>query len=509
MSTYAARYFAAVLVLVSGLPVAAAPKIRVPGVSKEFSIPAGGVKLRVPACTESQPLPAPAIHASRPADGAAIYKPEVFWRHAQLLGVWSGFGTFVLLAEMKYPPPASGSAPETAEAFREQWQAYPRPPDEKEAARWSQLFFKEKIIRTTQVNRTGDVYWRRLETENRKLALFVGHGEIGGQRRTIALSINWINFPGNDDGKWHRLAERCALSLKLTPLPKSKLSGTAGSYAERLAQAEKSISGLRGWYVRKTTNYIFISNQRNRSEMRRLQNDLELARKIFHRYFPIPPGQSGVGVVKLFAERDEYLRYVGPAMAWTGGVWNPSVRELLVSPLGTDVDDKMEEKFLREVALHEGFHQYIFYASRETNPALWINEGCAQFFENSSPRRGEIGTLDDATEKKLSRAAAAAEDDLRRFISLDHAGFYAEKEREHNYALAHALLYYLLRGAPALGEKEFAALPRRYIEALRETRNPKTAQERTFADIDTRELAAKLKAFWSDRRQLRKAERYQ
>ena len=321
------------------------------------------------------------------------------------------------------------------------------------------------------------------------------------------LRIGWEKAGVGSDAEWIRLAERCAASVCLIPV-RHAAGEKPGTYAERLAQAQKSISGMRGWYIRETPNYIFATNQRNRSDMRRLQNDLELARELFKRYFPPAAERCGVGVVKLFAERGEYLRYVGQNLQWTAGIWNSGVRELIVSPLGGKADDRIAEKHLREVALHEGFHQYIFYAANEIDPALWFNEGCAQFFETSQLRQGEAGVLDKNTESKLAGAAQAAGTDLKRFVSLDHKGFYSDGEREHNYALAHALCYYLLRGAPAMGESRFAAIPRRYIEALRRSRNLDAARSEAFKGIDTRELAAKLKAFWRDRQQIQRAKRY-
>ena len=162
---------------------------------------------------------------------------------------------------------------------------------------------------------------------------------------------------------------------------------------------------------------------------------------------------------------------------------------------------------MRKVALHEGFHQYIFYVSGEVNPALWFNEGCAQFFENCSPRDGVIGTPDRQTATKLAAAVAQCRD-LEAFIRLSHTEFYAANTRTRNYALSYALCYYLLRGAPALGEKKFAAIPTRYIAELRRTRDLDKAREFAFAGIDMRELLVKLKKFWSDREQQARARGY-
>ena len=130
------------------------------------------------------------------------------------------------------------------------------------------------------------------------------------------------------------------------------------------------------------------------------------------------------------------------------------------------------------------------------------------FFEHSSPQQGDFGTLDEELEQKLSQTVSDAPDNLKKFLLLDYEGYYAEKKRDFNYDLGHALMYYLLRGAPALGEKEFAELPARYLEALRATGDNEKAMARILENLDTKKLSASLKKFWSSRSQIQKAKRF-
>lgn len=485
------------------LPSAAAPRHKTRGAGKEFSLPDAGIRIRVPAGVASQLLPSLKIYATKRSDGTALYLPEDIWRHFQTLAVWSGQGAAVELARMEFPPPDGRDKFLSIADARRKWDAYSSPPGDAEVMRWAKRFFGADADTLTELRSSGDFRWKRLECRGGSQSVLFGYGENAGETYMYMFRLHWR---GGNEKEWRRLAERCAVAAKKIPLRKSE-AARPGTYAERLEQAKKSISGLRGWYIRETPNYIFISNQRSRGDMRRLQTDLELAREIFASYFPGRGDRCTVGVVKLFAERGEYLKYVGSELKWTAGVWMPAIRELAVSPLGVKMDDKTVERYMRNVALHEGFHQYIFYACGEVNPALWINEGCAQFFETSLPRQGEVGLLDKQTELKLARAAAAGHD-LARFVRLDHQGFYAEGERDLNYALAHALCYYLLRGAPALGETKYAAIPMRYMYELRRTRNPDKAREHAFSGIDLNELENKHKAFWRSKSQLQKAKLY-
>ena len=281
-----------------------------------------------------------------------------------------------------------------------------------------------------------------------------------------------------------------------------------GSYAARLAGAKKSIEGLSGWYIVETPHYIFVTNQANRKVIRQLQGDLEAARKGFQLYFPARDDAAAVGVVKVFAKRQEYLQHLPPGREWSAGLWSSATQELLVSPPGFKTDKKTAAKQIREVTLHEAFHQYIFDASGESHAAPWFNEGSAEFFERSLPQQGDFGILDAETERQLAQTVARAPGDLKDFLLLDQAGYYAGNRRLFHYRLGHALMYYLLRGAPALGEKEAADLPARYLEALRATRNGRRATERILIGLDTGKLAAQLKNFWSSRSALQRARRY-
>lgn len=492
--------------------VEAAPKSRPrPAAGRTVTLSEAGVKLRMIPNAEIRMLSPPQIAAVRKSDGASFYTAQELWSHAQILAVWEGKDVTVRLAEVKFPPLAEPDKFVPGSEISK-WEQYDRVPGSDELRRWTESFSGEKVAEITKLSGSGDLLWCNLQTGKPESRIYFGYAKNNGSLRMLFLFFLWKEPAGPRGREEIRTADNCALSVRM--IPRSAENGAApsapvpdGSYALRLAQAKKSIAGMRGWYIRETPNYIFVSNQRSRNDMQRLQNELESAREIFRRYFPPDDERSCVGVVKLFGHREEYLRYAGEGQEWTGGSWNTGTQELLVSPLDPGYDSKTSEKFMRRVTLHEGFHQYIYYVSHEINPDLWFNEGCAQFFELTDLRHGDVGTFDKATEARLMAAVDRADDDLARFLSLTVEQFYEENEREQNYALSYALMYYLLRGAPANGDKTFAALPRRYIEALRKTQDLAQARDMALEGIDTRELADRLKRFWRDRKKLRKARR--
>lgn len=518
MNTFGHRYlplaFAAILVFAVSIPAGAAPKNKPRSSSgRTVTLSEAGIKLRMVPNAEQQMLPPLQIGGTLKSDGTPYYRTQDLWLHSQLLSLWGGEDVTAALASVKFPPAAK---PDELVRIDEpsKWTPYDRVPEDAELRRWAECFSGERVTEITKLSGISDYSWRRLQTGKPESCLYFGIGKNSGAPRMLFLFFRWRDPQGARTREWSRLADSCALSVRVisrtssgseSAASRSESSASSSYYAERLAQAKKSIAGMRNWYIRETPNYIFISNQRSRNDIQRLQSDLEAARGIFRRYFPPEEERACVGVVKLFGHREEYLRYAGAGFEWTGGLWNSGTRELLVSPLDPQFDSKAIEKFMREVTLHEGFHQYIFYASGEVSPALWFNEGCAQFFERSDPRHGEVGSLEKDDEARLAAAADSADDDLARFLSLDHEQFYDAREREQNYALAYALMYYLLRGAPANGENAFAAVPGRYIEALRKTKDLSRAQAIAFEGIDTRKLASRLKNFWHDKKQLRKA----
>ena len=462
-----------------------------------------GLALTVPAGVESRLLSSPVAHSSDSHDGKELYLPITLWRHSQTVALWQGNGIVIKLAQIEYKVPPLTTVPQSAPLLRRQWRKFAKAPEKRELLEWVTAFSGVRLVSGAPLESGGRIKWQRFDAAGgpKSISVFYGQGNYRGEARRFVLLV-----AGASERQCDALLRSTKLTWKEAAAPASQRKGRTPAHTERLEQARRSIAGLKGWYILETANYIFVTNQTNRNDVTRVQTDLEAARSVFREYFPLPKdARKNVGVVKVFNRRDEYLRYVGENMKWSGGVWNSAVRELVVSPPSFEADARIKEIILRNVCLHEGFHQYIFYYCAETSPALWINEGCAQFFEYSFPRRRLIGDLPPLLEKRLAEAAAKAPDDLARFIRLDHAGFYREGERNQNYALAHALAYYLLRGAPAHGEHKYASIPMRYFSSLRRTRDREIALTTAFTGVDTKRLAARLKAFWRDRKQIEKA----
>ena len=117
--------------------------------------------------------------------------------------------------------------------------------------------------------------------------------------------------------------------------------------------------------------------------------------------------------------------------------------------------------------------------------------------------------LPDPLKRRLARLFAFKKKyNLDELIRMNREQFYNRETRDRNYLLANALVYYLLKGAPANGQKEYAGIMSRYYLTFSKTRNPETAQKAAFGTVDLKRLSADLTAFWNDERQIRRSIRY-
>ena len=348
-------------------------------------------------------------------------------------------------------------------------------------------------------NTAAFLIWPSRE-ENRKFLLLVTSAaarDAGQFRKAAGQLADSVEFFRPD------------ASATVRRLNRNTAAGSETMQASR-ERVIRNIRNLSGWWYLESPNYIFVSNQTDRRGMERLRREIERARNCFMSWFPPQVRINEVSVVRIFNDRDEYTRYVGGEMEWTGGVWQPARRELVISPLSWDASEERQREAIAKIAFHEGFHQYLHYASGELHFPLWFNEGCAEFFEGIEFRGAtSLVGLPDPLKRRLARLFAFKKKyDLDELIRMNREQFYNRETRDRNYLLANALVYYLLKGAPANGQKEYAGIMSRYYLTFSKTRNPETAQKAAFGTVDLKRLSADLTAFWNDERQIRRSIRY-
>ena len=498
---------AAVLLAVLSAPAAT------PRLGREEFVPGSGVRIRMFRGMEQSPLQPPRAGVRR-SDQAHVVAVGEQWIYSQCLGNWKGPGLTAMLGEVKFapPPPLQFATPEELEtAFVPL--AADSEPDAAALLKWINAFCPEGKFTGLEPAFSGNnskVRRFRPGAPDAPEAYLITRDGI---RRRRVVVVYRFEAPSREREAWAKLCRRSAAAAGFWEVA-SKTEPSGGSVrrsAARQAGVERAIAGIRGlkgWWYRETPNYVFISNQRDRRDLRLVQRDLERARQIYLRYYRSDAAVTMIGVVRIFETREEYLRYVDPGMEWSGGYWSPSRLELVVSPLPRNVPDSVQDKVLRSTAFHEGFHQFLHYAAGMAESGMWFNEGNAEFFEHLSLRGGSFTVSVTDEEVEEIRRLLRSDFDLEAFMKLDREAFYETSGRNRNYKLAFALLYYLLKGAPAENQRTYAAIPFVYFRELAATRNDAAARRAALSGVDAAAFNAAFRSFWNDRGRLRKAGRY-
>ena len=265
-------------------------------------------------------------------------------------------------------------------------------------------------------------------------------------------------------------------------------------------EARKSIENYDTWWSAEAEGYTILSDVHTdigKSVIRDLQETLPALRKAFAKLVPPIAHDNDASLIRLFQSRDDYVRYVGKEQAWTGGVWIPGRRELVLTQ-GTDKAEMMR------IIRHESFHQYLSYAYATIPPAPWMNEGHACFFENARVDSKKKITIDEDPARcpllveNIELAVAL----LPQVLQADYPTFYSGNatERSLKYAVAWGLAYYLQKGAPLERNTPFRSILQDHAAALAQTRSYSEATQQAFSQIDMPVFQDNFREFWLKRR---------
>ncbi|OGV63621.1 MAG: hypothetical protein A2283_10410 [Lentisphaerae bacterium RIFOXYA12_FULL_48_11] len=265
-----------------------------------------------------------------------------------------------------------------------------------------------------------------------------------------------------------------------------------------------SIKNMKDWWYAETENYIFLSNLKSnyRVTIKDLQERIEYLRNAFEQFMPPRKDITAISVVRAFSSADEYVSYVDKDMAWSWGLWSPTHKELVIRPIEGAGAKVQREEFFR-IVFHEAFHQYIYYAFDQNSPAVWFNEGHADFYSAAliNDRKFYIGE-NSSSVKAVDEMVRTKTIDIHRLIHLTYEQFYDESReiRHKNYALAWALIYYLRKSAPLDSPAKYAKILDKYSDALWETKDKDKATEIAFETIDINSLQRDFILFWTSQR---------
>ena len=286
-----------------------------------------------------------------------------------------------------------------------------------------------------------------------------------------------------------------AKPLSVTPSSGKLAAGEIPDHPSRTA-ARKSIANMKDWWYAETPEYIFLSDIRSatgKALVKDLQTTMPALRGAFARLVPPFEDASDVSVVRIYEEREAYKQYVGKESEWSIGLWAPMRRELIILSQGKDRDHTLE------IIRHEGFHQYLFYATSMADNAMWFNEGHACFFEPSEvDAKGRVEIPEDNRVNHLLANLEAATQLLPKIIRADRSGFYggSDQQRSISYTTAWALVYFLRKGVPSQNLSDYASILDTYLKKLAETKDGAAATAAAFEGISMKKLQNDFADFW-------------
>jgi len=505
-----------------------------------------GLKIKLMPKSTSEPLPPPRAYTYTFTRGSETWKQEMYdprelWLRSQHAGRWSdGDGNVLTLARITRPMPRGfGSEHVTEETYDEvRARSASQPPSQ-----WTVKHLSEWVADFTGVVGARAVRERASSLRIQDLLRFELSGAPAGcfayavvlrcsGTKTSSEDAPWIFIQVDVNPLIAVRKARMAIRKKLLPSlaisvfkkkPLAKHSarfqlGDGSAVGTRSTEFEESrqrviqsIRNMREWWYVETRNYIILSNLRSkhRAMVKALQTDIEILRTAYRRFLPPRAEISAVSVLRVFATSGEYAAFVGPQYAWSGGLWLPSRKELVIRPIDWGSSRQQRERVLR-VTYHEAFHQYLFYAMDMRPASVWFDEGHAAFFENTRIGNGKLYVNEDEDRLKLlQQMPGHTRRAIPSLLRMSHADFYAgtQQMRADNYALAWALIYYLRKAAPLEKPPRHAEILDLYADALWATGDGSAATSKAFEHTRMNALIADFISFWSSKQKRGKARR--
>ena len=342
----------------------------------------------------------------------------------------------------------------------------------------------------------GRADWYREEIESGLDALersFTGSAEELAEWERLWGGTGIGRFVKLADGR--RYYVELAFAEKVREAEAERLLGKlAGSVSAATGRTPGAASAK--WWELATPDYRFVTDLDRRQGakfIRDSQAELGLMRGLYEKYVP-PQKPVAQCKVRLFRSIGGYRAYrltTGAADYVTDGLWDPSRDELLVAA----ADVRKAQVTMR----HEGFHQYLDYATGRGDHAMWFNEGHAAFFENVKfdPRRKLAEVIEQGNRAKwVERDPVSIANALGSVILMSPDEFYSGDVNLH-YCASWALVYFLERGAYASKEFEpYRAVCPRYLELMKGGASRDEATAAAFGPVMNRNLAEDFMQFW-------------
>jgi len=510
---------AAFILFVCSLELNASSKSRIRYGGKQNDMPSAGLKFI--SFRDMTPIPfAPPksdrlwIARTEPEKKIPGYHPQSLWMHDQVLGQWKSSMMTILVAEMRYNAPANIPRinPKFDDVSRESYSFWKSSVEHKWAKtdilNWMEFFAGARLSRepTPVKNCKSPTYIFESSQSSDNTMFFHVKDKRDPQRQFAFFYIARDSLSQKDKSEIIRSVKSISLYnpkikkvAQVQSRSKYKKKQFSAKYLKNKAQVIDSIRNMRGWKYLETSNYLILSNMRSGATVKNFQEHIEKSRLAFQVFFPMKSEPDEVSVVKIFADRSEYLSYVGKDMEWSAGLWMPSRKELMVSPTGSKSRSK-NQLGMQATTAHEGFHQYIYYATGQGNCSQWFNEGTAAFFEGIKFSGTKSFKVEPTWRyNTLISSVNRGYVDIRNFIRLTQTQYYEKASLSHNYAMGWGLMFYLFKGARVTKKMNYAKIPFIYYEALLKGLDPARATQVAWEGIDFKLFEKDFIKFWKSR----------
>ncbi len=282
-------------------------------------------------------------------------------------------------------------------------------------------------------------------------------------------------FPGEDEKKWGKAAERSAKTFKEIERTASAESvGKNASYAELLAFHEEDAQRIEGWRALPTPSEKFIikTSATNQRFLDEVIERLERSRELYERDFPPSKDFDHVSIVRVCGTEEEFHKYGGTS-GGVAGWFNPKSTELVIYD-AVNINRNMTYA----VMSHEAFHQYCHFLFEESEAHRWFDEGHGDYYGAAEfkGRKVEINTkmpaglnrLDEI--KKMLREETYAP--VEKHLNFNHREWQTQGPSNVScYAQSWSIVYMLRQGmlgnvSSKYWKPEYAEIIPAYVETL-------------------------------------------
>ena len=503
-----------------------------------ITIPSIGLKIKMPKYARPNPAKSLTVKTLIQRRGTETRKIDVclleeLWLRDQLSGSYGSESFMVSVYEMRLPPPTEvktvlkrhGHTLVFKSAY-DKWLNKQKPEilNKEKMQMWLEYLLANGAninIKLTKkkYSRSAVTYYAESDSLASEYLFYIVSSQTAPHRH---LGIQFKLSPQLDRKKSLRTIKSCLSSISFflpVELNKNKnkriisrkkvsvKNNWSPQYIASRNRVINNIKNLDDWWYLETDNFIVVANIDNRKTVKALKAGLERSRDIFMQRYPIKEPLKAVSVVKAFNSRKEYIAYIGKQYEWTGGLWMASKKELVVSPVNFG-SIRARRKMLVDVIQHEGFHQYIYFATGEQHTAVWFNEGNATFFEGIE-FKGKNAVIETTYRaEKMVKIVGSA--DINKLLTMSHNEFYG-LNKQQNYTLSYGLMFFLQKGARIMKGKyknNYSEIPIKYYQAILKTKDATKATRIAWHGIDMNKFNQIFNKFWSSKSLIKRANRY-